>query len=177
MKTAKRLHNRARRRGFTISSVILELAMIAGWFVVLIVSEKALSDGVNARRSVEDSATASATQSSAAFCASTLAGIAQDPRLPRPSLDVAIESGELPSVAKIFSMLMALGMGSHTSFAYYTLPSLRIRVDARVDDGHGNLFKANRGLGCLERSLALPSVAMEIKMARLPMWLQNIMGY
>lgn len=173
----KRRPSRARRRGVTSVSTILESAMVMGWFVVLLLAEKGLSSAAEARRSAESAAEESAVTSSAAYC--------EEGRVTtsRTQVSPSVSNGAKPRVGSALGIVQALGLGGERTFALYLRPtkdvSVRARANAEAVQGDVNpadkTFEGSRRLGCLERSLDVPRGSLGDYRTKL--WETNLKGY
>ncbi|MBS2012706.1 MAG: hypothetical protein JST00_07465 [Deltaproteobacteria bacterium] len=169
--------SRARQRGISTVSNVLESAMVMGWFVMLVLGEKAVSSAADARRGAETAAEQSAVRSAAGYCSGAGASVMRAQATPS-----IIPNGK-PNVSSAVSMVQALGLGSQRTFPNYILPMKNVMVQARssADATPGELdpskktFEAARDMGCLEKPLDLPRGSMDEY--RIKLWMQNLMGY
>ncbi len=164
-----RLRARTRARGVIPVSVVLECAMVIGWFAFLIVGEKAVSSATDARRSAEDSAEESATGSSASHCTPTPASVGSAQAMP------SIGQGTMPQAQPAVGVATALGVGNERTFPNYVLPMKTVNVTARGSDDSGKQFIGERGLGCTEKSLDQTKGSMD--QYRHKIWVTNLQGY
>ena len=172
-----RYRARASERGFSSVGTILESAMVMGWFVALLLSEKGVSSAVDARRSAEAAAEESATKSSASQCQPepVTAGHAQ-------TTSSVLPNGR-PQVQSALAIVQALGLGQQRTFPNYVKPLQSVSVQGKslADEVAGDVnpagksFESKRSLGCLERPIDVPKGSMEQYRAKL--WEQNLKGY
>ena len=158
------IRRRARQRGVGHVASILELAMVMGWFVVMILAEKTLSHANDARRSAEVSAVESASSTSGSACEGGGADVVQN---------------GLPQASGIISALAGLGVPQTRTFAYYIDPMKTARATSRVAAADpsldGKTFEAERQLACVEQPKDTPEGSLALY--RLPIWLHNLSGY
>jgi hypothetical protein len=160
---------------------MLECGMIIGWYAFCILGEKKVSDATDAKRSSEDSAAQSASQTSGSYCQGTSAE--SRPGLPAAQVMPSIMTKGMPDVSSALSLISSLGIGHAQTFPYYTLPLQDVEVKAEAqmkhgpEDDHGHSFKAQRNMGCTERTLDSPDPDMSVKAYRAPFWIKNLMGY
>ncbi len=174
---ARRLRSRARQRGISHTSNVLEAAMVMGWFVVLLLGEKAVSNAADARRYAESAAEESAVKSSASYCQGQSANVAT------ARASASTLSQNTPDVASAVAMIQALGLGQQRTFPDYTNPLKNVTVqsqssaDAVPGDVNpaGKQFQGERDLGCQEKPLDQPQGSMD--QYREKLWMQNLMGY
>src|SRR5689334_13371704 len=113
-----KVRSRAGQRGLTTVTTVLEGAMVIGWFVVLILGEKAVSRSVDARRAAETVAEEAATSTSADACTAMEVTLANARALP------SILASAPPDVARAVALLVALGLGGERTFPSYRKPLL-----------------------------------------------------
>ena len=173
---AKR-RGRARQRGFSSVGTILESAMVMGWFVVLLLGEKGVSNAADARRSAESAAEESATKSSANLCQAEGASVGKAQATPS-----VIQNGK-PQVESAVALVQALGLGQQRTFPNYIKPLQNVLAKAQssADEVAGDVnpagktFEGQRDLGCLEKPIDAPKGSMDEYRAKL--WEQNLKGY
>jgi hypothetical protein len=174
---------RGRSAGLTPVANVLEGALSIGFFVVLIIGEKALSTGIGARRDVEDAADESATLSGAAYCETN------SPSDTRASIDPSTVTSSHPNTQAATSFVSAIGIGQEKPFSYYTdqmqhvvvtgreAASLRVRPNAGTTEA---TYRANRSLGCAERPKDKPCSGDKCGSEddyRTHYWTTKVMGY
>jgi hypothetical protein len=168
---------RARARGVSSVSNVLESAMVMGWFVTLLLGEKAVSNAADARRSAESAAEQSATQSSANNCQPQSASVGKAHSSP------SVVTNGKPQVQAAVALIQALGLGQERTFPNYLNPLKNVLVQATssADPVPGDVNPANkqfeglRDLGCTEKSLDVPKGSMDEYRSKL--WTQNLKGY
>ena len=151
--------------------------MVMGWFVVLLLGEKAVSAATDARREAETAAAESATKSSANQCQP------QSVNVGRARTSPSVISSGVPMVQAAIAMVQALGLGGQRTFANYIKPLQNIVVRASASAAEvsgdvnpaGRTFEGQRGLGCLEKPIDVPKGSMDEYRARL--WVQHLQGY
>jgi hypothetical protein len=145
--------------------------MVIGWFVALILGEKAVSSATDARRSAEDSAEESATGSSANHCTPKPAKVGKAQAMP------SIGMGTMPQAQAAVGIASGIGVGGERTFPNYVLPIKTVSVTARAmnDEGTPRQFTGERGLGCTEKSLDQPKGSMG--QYRMKIWATNLQGY
>jgi hypothetical protein len=171
------LRRRSRQRGISSVSTILESAMVMGWFVALLLGEKAVSSAADARRSAESAAEESATKSSASYCQSQSASVGN------ATASGSSMSNGVPQVAAAVAMIQALGLGQQKTFPNYIKPLLNMVVKATSSaeavagdvNPAGKTFEGQRGRGCLEKPIDVPKGSMDEYRQKL--WEQNLKGY
>jgi hypothetical protein len=172
-----RARARANQRGFSSVGTILESAMVMGWFVVLLLGEKGVSNAADARRSAESAASESATKSSANQCQPQSANVGNARTSPS-----VIANGK-PDVASAIALVQALGLGQQRTFPNYVKPLQNVlvqgtstadEVPGQVNPG-GKSFEGQRDLGCLEKPIDTSQGSMDQYRAKL--WEQNLKGY
>ena len=172
-----RARARARSAGMTTVPTILESAMVMGWFVVLLLGEKGVSNAADARRSAESAAEESATKSAANQCQPASASVGQARTSPQ-----VIPNG-VPPVAAAVGMVQALGLGQQRTFPNYIMPMKNVLVQgtSSADEVAGDVnpagktFEGSRDLGCLEKPIDTPKGSMDEYRQRL--WEQHLRGY
>ena len=172
-----RRRSRARQRGISHVSNVLEAAMVMGWFVALLLGEKGVSNAADARRYAESAAEESATKSSASYCQPQNASVGSARTSPSP-----IANGK-PQVESAVALIQALGLGQQRTFPNYQKPLMNVLVqsqssaDAVPGDVNpaGKTFEGQRDLGCLEKPLDVPKGSMDEYRQKL--WEQNLKGY
>jgi hypothetical protein len=172
-----RIRRRARQRGISHTSNVLEAAMVMGWFVVLLLGEKAVSNASDARRYAESAAEESAVKSSASYCQAQGANVAT------AQANASTLSQNVPDVASAIAMVQALGCGQQRTFPDYTNPLKNVTVKSQSSaesvagdvNPAGKQFEGTRDLGCQEKPLDQPQGSMDEY--REKMWIQNLMGY
>lgn len=172
-----RVRARAGKRGFSSAGTILESAMVMGWFVVLLLGEKGVSNAADARRSAESAAEESATKASANQCQAQ--GGSSSGARTSPSV---ISNGK-PDVASAIALVQALGLGQQRTFPNYIKPLQNVLVQASSSANEvagevnpaGKSFEGQRDLGCLEKPIDTASGSMDQYRAKL--WEQNLKGY
>lgn len=173
----RRIRNRAGQRGISTVSTILESAMVMGWFVVLLLGEKGVSNAVDARRFAESAADESSSKSAASYCQ------AQSASVNKASASPNVISNGKPNVASAVALVQALGLGNQRTFPDYILPLKNVQVYGRAtaDEVPGDVnpagkqFEGERDLGCLEKPLDQPKGSMD--QYRQKLWEQNLKGY
>ncbi len=169
--------SRARQRGFSSVGTILESAMVMGWFVVLLLGEKGVSNAADARRSAESAAEESATKSAANQCQP------QGASVPKTQTSPSVIANGKPQVESAVALVQALGLGQQRTFPNYVKPLQNVLVQARsqadevagdVNPG-GKSFEGQRDLGCLEKPIDAPKGSMDEYRSKL--WEQNLKGY
>ncbi len=171
------MRRRARQRGISHTSNVLEAAMVMGWFVVLLLGEKAVSNATDARRYAESAAEESAVKSSANYCQAQGANVAT------ATANASPLSQNKPDVASAVAMIQALGLGQQRTFPDYLNPLKNVMVqsqssaDAVPGDVNpaGKQFQGQRDLGCQEKPLDVPKGSMDEYRQKL--WQQNLQGY
>jgi len=151
--------------------------MVMGWFVALLLGEKAVSSAADARRSAEGAAAQSATMSSANQCEPQPVTVGHARTIP-----FVIANGR-PQVQSVIALVLALGLGQQRTFANYVKPLLNVLVrgTAAADEVAGDVnpagksFVGERNLGCLEKPIDVPKGSMGQYRARL--WELNLEGY
>jgi len=174
---ASRLRARARQRGISHTSNDLEAAMVMGWFCVLLLGEKAVSNAADARRYAESAAEESAVKSSASYCQ------AQSAQVATASANASTLSQNTPDVASAVGMIEALWLGQQRTFPDYTNPLKNVTVQSQSSaeavpgdvNPAGKQFQGERDLGCQEKPLDQPKGSMDEY--RQKMWQQNLEGY
>lgn len=169
--------SRARQRGVSVVSNVLESAMVMGWFVMLVLGEKAVSSATDARRGAETAAEQSAVKSAANYCSGQGASVM------KASASPSIIPNGKPNVASAVALVQALGLGSQKTFPNYILPMKNVMVQSRSSaeatpgdtNPAGKSFEGSRDLGCQEKPLDSPRGSMDEY--RMKMWLQNLKGY
>ena len=151
--------------------------MVMGWFVVLLLGEKGVSNAADARRSAESAAEESATKSSASQCQPQSANVG------RARTSPSVISNGKPQVASAIALVQALGLGQQRTFPNYIKPLQNVLVQASssadavagdVNPG-GKSFEGQRDLGCLEKPIDVPKGSMDEYRSKL--WEQNLKGY
>lgn len=173
----RRLRARKGQRGISHVGTVLESAMVMGWFVVLLLGEKAVSSATDARREAETAAEESASKSAANMCQPQSASVGKARTSP------SVISNGVPKVAAAIAMVQALGLGGQRTFPNYIKPMQNVLVKAQsaADQVPGQVnpagkqFEAQRDLGCLEKPLDSPMGSMNEYRMRL--WIQNLQGY
>ncbi len=173
----RRFRARGGQRGISHVSNVLESAMVMGWFVVLLLGEKAVSSATDARREAETAAEESATKSSANMCQPQSASVG------RARTSPSVISNGVPKVAAAIAMVQALGLGGQRTFPNYIKPMQNVLVQAKsaADQVPGQVnpagrsFEGRRDLGCLEKPIDIPKGSMDEY--RLRLWIQNLQGY
>lgn len=177
-----RTRSSGRSRGFSHVSTTLEAAAIMGWFVILVLGEKLVSDSTTARRAVEDTAEQSAVASSAAYCESnvvltqSVGGVG-----PRGSVNVGAHGGL--DISNLVSLLAGLGLGSQRTFQLFTLKLQSTTARAEQGDVHGAPqvggatydFYGERTRACQERPKDVPETSID--QYRKSIFNKNILGY
>ena len=169
--------SRARQRGFSSVGTILESAMVMGWFVVLLLGEKGVSNAADARRSAESAAEESATKSSANLCQAQGASVGKAQATP------SVISNGKPDVASAVALVQALGLGQQRTFPNYIKPLQNVlsKAQSSADEVAGDVnpagktFEGQRDLGCLEKPIDAPKGSMDEYRTKL--WEQNLKGY
>jgi hypothetical protein len=108
-----RMRSRAGQRGVSSGGTILESAMVMGWFVVLLLGEKGVSNAADARRSAESAAEESATKSAANQCKPQSANVGKARTSPS-----VISNGQ-PQAQAAVAMVQALGLGQQRTCPNY----------------------------------------------------------
>lgn len=173
----RRFRSRARSRGISHVSTVLESAMVMGWFVILLLGEKAVSSATDARREAETAAEESATKSAANMCSPQSASVGKARTSP------SVISNGVPKVAAAIAMVQALGLGGQRTFPNYIKPLKNVLVQAQSTADQvpgqvnpaGKSFEGMRDLGCLEKPIDIPRGSMDEYRMRL--WIQNLQGY
>lgn len=175
----KRYLRRARSRGVSSISNVLESAMVMGWFVALLVGERAVSSAADARRKAESAASESATSSSAQNCTAKQPSVAAG-----ANASPSVGNAGKPDVASAISLVQGLGLGGERTFPNYTQQMKSVKVKATASpDGvvggepilDGKQFEGERALGCTEKSLDVPKGTLEDYRQKL--WTKNLQGY
>lgn len=171
-----RSRKRARARGVSTVSTVLESAMVMGWFVALILGEKQVSNATDARRKAETASEESATAGSANYCTPS------SPSTNGAQTSPSVEQSGKPNVSSAVSLVQGLGLGSERTFANYTTPMKNVVVSSTstanpvegkpADDKQ---FQGQRQLGCLEKPLDVPKGTLDSYRQKL--WNQNLQGY
>ena len=172
-----RFRRRARSRGVSTVSTVLESAMVMGWFVGLILGEKQVSNATDARRKAETASEESATAGSANYC---------NPSTPSANgaqTSPSVEQAGKPDVASAISLVQGLGLGSERTFPNYTTPLKNVVVSSTATANpvegkpslDGKQFQGQRQLGCLEKPLDVPKGTLDSYRQKL--WTQNLQGY
>lgn len=164
-----RRRSRVRARGVSHVSTVLEASAVMGWFVVLILGERAVSNAAAARRAAEQASQTSAATASASYCAAP-GGEAS----PETAVRVTLAPGGKLDIAGGLGALSGLGLGAQRTFAYYERPLANVQTSASSIAGD-RTFTAERALGCLERPLDAPRGSLALY--RAPIWTTNLMGY
>ncbi len=173
----RRRRSRAKQRGVSTVSNVLESAMVMGWFVMLVLGEKGVSSAADARRGAESAAEQSAVSSAASYCQGKGANVMRAQASPS-----VIPNGK-PNVSSAVAMVQALGLGSQRTFPNYILPMKNVMVQSTSSaeevpgevNPAGKKFEGARDLGCLEKPLDVPKGSMDEY--RMKLWLQNLKGY
>lgn len=169
MSIFRRARRRARSGGFSHVSTTLEAAAILGWFALVVTAEKKLDDAVTSRRSVEDSATATAHASAGQCGAAPIATPVGDVT-PRPAVVISHEDRlGVPDLA--LPAVETVGLTRQLTFRAQQTPLARANAVAR----EGTKFTAQRKVYCEDKAPAtpIPPVAPE----RTMVWMRNVMGY
>jgi hypothetical protein len=177
-KMLRKWRPRARQRGVSSVSNVLESAMVMGWFVVLVLGEKAVSNAADARRSAESAAEQSATKSSSSYCQPQSANVGQARTSPS-----VVSNGVPPQVGAAVAIVQALGLGQQRTFPNYVKPLLNVLVKSTSSaeqvggdvNPAGKSFEGLRDLGCLEKPIDASKGSME--QYRQKLWDQNLKGY
>ena len=177
MSALSRMRARRGQRGITTVPTVLESAMVMGWFVVLLLGEKGVSNAADARRSAETAAEESATKSSANECQPQSASAGQARTSPQ-----VIQNG-VPQVQSAVALVQALGLGQQRTFPNYTKPLKNVLVQgtSSADEVGGDVnpagktFEGSRDLGCIEKPIDTPMGSMN--QYRQKLWEQNLRGY
>jgi hypothetical protein len=157
------VRRRARRRGVSTTSAILEAALVMGWFVVLLLGERAVSTARDARHEAEEAAQESAVHASAHRCEGGSAGRAR----------ITVTAGGKLDVSAAISLLMALGhVSGARTWSYYVKSLEKVETNAVATERN---VAARRTHGCLEKPLDVPHGTMPTY--RQAFWLQNLKGY
>ena len=171
-----RFRRRARARGVSTVSTVLESAMVMGWFVALILGEKQVSNATDARRKAETASEESATAGSANYCTPTSGSSTGAQTSP------SVAQAGQPNVASAVSLVQGLGLGSERTFANYTTPMKNVAVSSTTTANpvegkaaDGKQFQGQRQLGCLEKPLDVPKGTLDSYRSKL--WSQNLQGY
>ena len=173
----KRRLRRARQRGVSAVSTVLESAMVMGWFVVLLCGEMSVSSATDARRFAEDAAAESASKSAASYCQGQSTNIKSARAMP------STVSNGVPQVQAAIALVQALGLGQQRTFPNYIKPLLNVLVKsmsgAEATPGEvnpaGKQFEGLRDLGCLEKPIDIPKGSMDEYRQKL--WQINLQGY
>lgn len=177
MRSSMKRRSRVGQRGVSAVSNVLESAMVMGWFVVLLLGEKAVSNATDARRYAETAADESASKSAANYCQGQGASVGKANASPS-----VVQNGK-PQVQAAIAMVQALGLGQQRTFPNYVKPLLNVLVQSRssADPVPGDVNPANkqfeglRDLGCLEKPIDIPKGSMDEYRQKL--WQQNLQGY
>ncbi|MDB4934343.1 MAG: hypothetical protein JWP87_1315 [Labilithrix sp.] len=172
-----RFRSRSGKRGVSTVGTVLESAMVMGWFVVLLLGEKGVSNAADARRSAESAAEESATKSSANECQPQNASVGKARTSPS-----VISNGQ-PQAQSAVAMVQALGLGQQRTFPNYVKPLKNVMVQSTssADEVPGDVnpagksFEGSRDLGCLEKPIDTPKGSMD--QYRQKLWEQNLKGY
>lgn len=151
--------------------------MVMGWFVILLLGEKAVSSATDARREAETAAEESATKSAANMCQP------QNANIGRARTSPSVISNGVPKVQAAIALVQALGLGSQRTFPIYLKPLQNVRVQATSSaeaipgqaNPAGKSFEGKRDLGCLEKPMDSPRGSMDEYRMRL--WIRNLQGY
>ncbi len=151
--------------------------MVMGWFVVLLLGEKGVSNAADARRSAETAAAESASLSSANQCQPLSASASG------AQTSASVIANGTPQVGAAVAMVQALGLGQQRTFPNYLRPMQNVVVQASSTanavggdvNPAGKTFEGQRDLGCLEAPIDVPNGSMNQYRQRL--WEQNLMGY
>jgi hypothetical protein len=171
------VRKRARQRGISHVSNVLEAAMVMGWFVALVLGEKGVSNAADARRSAESAAEESATKSSASYCQ------AQGASVDKAHANASPMANGIPQAQAAVAIEQALGLGQERTFPNYTKPMMNVMVQSQASADEvpgavnpaGKQFEGERDLGCLEKPLDVPKGSMDEYRQKL--WQQNLQGY
>jgi len=182
MSALSRIRARRGQRGMTTVPTILESAMVMGWFVVLLLGEKGVSNAADARRSAETAAEESATKSAANQCQPQGASGGQGGQPQARTSPQVIQNG-VPQVQSAVALVQALGLGQQRTFPNYVKPLQNVLVQgtSSADEVAGDVnpagktFEGSRDLGCLEKPIDTPMGSMD--QYRQKLWEQNLKGY
>jgi len=167
--TTKRFLKRARSRGMSNVSNVMESAMVIGWFVLLIIGEKQVSTAADARRASEDSSESTASKSAANYCQP------QQETYNGAQVRPSTLPGGMPNASAVISAIAGLGIGSERTFPNYIKPLQNIEALASTRTRTHD-FVGQRELGCLERPLdTSPKGSMD--QYRIKIWITNLQGY
>ena len=180
MSALSRMRARRGQRGVTTVPTVLESAMVMGWFVVLLLGEKGVSNAADARRAAETAAEESATKSAANQCQPQSANGGASGHA---STSPQVISNGVPNVQSAVALVQALGLGQQRTFPNYVKPLQNVLVNGTSSaeevagdvNPAGKTFEGSRDLGCLEKPIDTPMGSMN--QYRQKLWEQNLRGY